>query len=188
MALGGCSKTGSTPPETTPPGEVDAAPEATAPTDEADADGEECVSLVEAQVAEEAYARGVAKLEEARDGEHYKTEPYLLAMGALESAATQGHRKAQAMVGSMMFSSMFMKGAPQPEQHEAYVVSLSFILIAAARGDAEMSEYLPGLRTETTFEEPPLDQIPSEWIMEARAWADAWMACHGEAVGDRGVS
>lgn len=186
LALTGCSKNGGTPSQTTTPGEVGPAPETSETA--TDPNASECVSLVEAEVAQEAYERGMAKLEEARDGEHFVAEPYELAMAALETAAKQGHLQAQKTFGTMNFSSMFMRSAPEPEQEEAYVVSLSFILIAAARGDAEMGEYLPGLGTETKFEEPPLDQVPMEWITEARARADAWMTCHGEAVGDRGAS
>jgi len=147
----------------------------------------ECVSLVEAEVADDAYARGVAKLEEARDGEHYLAEPFDEAMGALESAAKQGHRGAQSLFGRRMFETMFMSQAPQPEERQSYISALAFLRIAGVRGDEEAAGYLPGFTDEPDLSEPPLDSIPSEWVMEAMAEADAWLACHGEAVGERGA-
>lgn len=150
------------------------------------AGGDQCVSLVEPQVADDAYTRGAAKLEEARDGEHYLAEPWGEAMGALEIAAQQGHRAAQSLYGRRMFENMFLADGPTPEQHDAYVQALGFVRIAGLRGDEEAQSYLPGLTATPDLEEPPFNALPKEWIDDAIVFADQWLACHGEAAKGRG--
>ncbi len=154
----------------------------------AQGDGSECVSLVEDAVVADAYARGIAKLEEARDGEHYLAGPFEEALGALLTAAQQGHRAAQSLYGRTMFQARFMVQGPVEEEREDYVSAFAFLRIAALRDDPEAKGFVPGL-TEATppTDQPPLDQIPAEWLAEAFTRADEWMACHGEAAGDRGI-
>lgn len=148
--------------------------------------GLQCDALGEAAAADEAYAAGVAKLEEAQDGEHYVAAPFEQGMESLLVAAQLGHRSAQSLYGRRRFETMFMADGPAPEQREAYVTALSFIRIAARRGDAQASDYLPGLAQPPDLEQPPLDSFPPDWISEAIARADAWLSCHGETVADRG--
>jgi len=154
----------------------------------AEGSGSECVSLVEDAVVADAYARGTAKLEEARDGEHYLAGPFEEALGALLIAAQQGHRGAQSLYGRTMFQARFMVQGPVEEEHDDYVFAFTFLRIAALRDDPDAKSFFPGL-TEAAppTDQPPLDQIPAQWLTEAFTHADEWMACHGDAVGDRGV-
>lgn len=186
LTLAGCKPAPTIPPDSTesPTTEGDAPPtEATAPNA---ADG--CVSLVELAVADDAYARGVSTLAESRDGEHYRTESFEEAIGALRTAAEGGHRGAQSLYGRTLFQVRFMNQGPTPPEQEDYVSAFAFMRVAALRGDPEMDGYLPGLTDDAPpVEQPPYDSIPPEWLTEAYERADAWMACHGEAAADRGT-
>lgn len=192
LALSGCRPVDEEP--SRPPGDS-AAPLSDSETDaggEVDdgaavASDDECVSLVDAAIAEEAYARGVAKLREAKDGEHYLAEPFTEGLGALRTAAEQGHRAAQSLYGRRAFESMFMAEAPSEAQRDDYVSALSFVRIAAIRGDSDAADYMPGIGAEIEASEPPFDSFPPEWIEQVVAEADTWLRCYGESAGDRGA-
>lgn len=181
-------------PEATTPPAPDAGPKPEATDEVAEADDDQtsgelrCEPLVDEAQAEADHARGVATLEQARDGEHYLAEPFAEGMQALLSAAEQGHRTAQSLYGRRSFENMFLVEAPRPEEREAYIVALSFIRIAGQRGDSDAAGYLPGLLEQPDLTASPFDQIPADWVREAISRADAWMSCHGATVGDRGAS
>lgn len=138
-----------------------------------------CAPLGDATEASELHARGVERLEAAREGEHYRVEPFAEGMEALRRAAELGHHEAQSLYGRRSFESMFLVESPRPEEREAYVTALAYIRIAGRRGDPGAADYLPGLLTEPDLTEPPFSEIPREWIREAIARADAWLSCHG---------
>lgn len=186
VALVGCQPSTSTvSPEPTEP---TATPDTSADeqADPATTD-DDCPSLVEDDVANEAYERGVALLEEARDGEHYRAEPFEQGLGALLTAAEQGHRGAQSLYGRRRFESLFMAQAPTEAERDDYVAALAFIRVAALRGDEDAAGYLPGIADAPDPSMPPYDSFAPEWIEQAVAKADAWIKCHGEAAGDRGT-
>lgn len=147
-----------------------------------------CAPLEPPEVAQVAAELGLRKLEESRDGEHYRTGPFEEAMAALRTAAEQGHRGAQSLYGRTTFETHFLNEAPTPAEKADYVAAFTFLRIAALRGDPATQDYLPGLAASTPpVTEEPLDQLPAAWLTEAYARADAWMACHATAAGDRGV-
>lgn len=139
-----------------------------------------CTPFVEADVVSEAYLRGVAKLEESRDGEHYRVQPFEAGVGALKVAAVNGHLKAQSLYGRTLFGVMFTNDAPTREEREAYVTAVLFLRVAAKAGESEAEGYLPGLTAELGATlEPPLDSLPEGWAHEAFERADKWIECHG---------
>lgn len=148
-----------------------------------------CEPLGPRQAADAAAERGMAKLQEAREGEHYRAGPLQEAMAALRDAAEQGHLGAQSLYGKTMFETRFLAQAPAPEEREDYVAAFTFLRIAALRGDPAVQDYVPGLTADAPpVHDEPLSQLPVAWLTEAYARADAWMACHGQAVGDRGAT
>lgn len=142
------------------------------------ADG--CTTFVEADVVAEAYLRGVAKLDESRDGEHYRIQPFEAGVGALKVAASNGHLGAQSLYGRTLFGVMFTNDAPSAEEREAYVTAVLFLRVAAKAGESEAEGYLPGLTADSSAPlEPPLDSLPEGWVQEAFERADKWIECHG---------
>ncbi|MBV1857526.1 MAG: hypothetical protein KUG77_03875 [Nannocystaceae bacterium] len=139
-----------------------------------------CTPFVEEDVVLEAYLRGVAKLDESRDGEHYRAQPFDVGVGALKVAATNGHLKAQSLYGRTLFGVMFSRGAPSSEEREAYVTSVVFLRVAAKAGESQAEGYLPGLTADSDAAlEPPLGILPEGWVEEAFERADKWIQCHG---------
>jgi TPR repeat protein len=123
-------------------------------------------------------------LEESRDGEHFLVEPFERAMARLRVAAEGGHLEAQHLYGVTLFGVMFTTQAPQPDERDDYVRALKLLRIAAKRGHQGARDAIPGLvglgPDDDPPAEPPLDQIPSEWLQEAIEQADAWIACYGQ--------
>jgi len=144
---------------------------------------EGCIPLVESEIVEESYAKGLAALEESRDGEHYSVEPFEAAIEALHFAANNGHLEAQSLHGRTLFGTMFTAQAPTPEEHDDYVAALAFLRIAAKRGDEDALSFMPAITAEASEVEPPLDALPPGWVAEAFAEADAWIVCHGDPRG-----
>jgi len=140
-----------------------------------------CRSLPGCATPEEAerdYARGVARLDEARDGEHLRTRPFEEAMALLRRAAETGNLPAQSLYGRTLFATRFAAESPRPDQRDDYVSALAFLRLAARRGDAEAARFLPALAAdEVSASEPPLDGVPEDWLRAALARADAWTAC-----------
>lgn len=140
-----------------------------------------CGSLNAESVVAEAHALGMTLLEEARDGEHVRTDPFERAMQSLRMAAEHGHRTAQSTYGRTLLAVRNSKQAPVEAEHDDYVSALVFLRVAAQRGDGLAEAFLSEL------DRPPFDDIPPPWRTEATTRAETWMACHGEAAGDRGV-
>ncbi len=181
LALGACRSGATTPPPADPPPTTtaDTAGDDSTTTSAPVGPDDECVSLVELDVVVDAFVRGRDQLEQSRDGEHHLAEPFEQAMGALKFAADNGHRAAQSLYGRTQFSAMFMAQAPTPEEREQYVAVLSALRVAALRGDLDAQQFLPGLTADQlTNTEPPLSDLPAEWLQEANDDAQAWMACH----------
>ncbi len=140
----------------------------------------ECRPLADARVVQEQYEIGLAKLEESRDGEHLRRQPFEAALVALRFAADNGHRSAQSLYGRSLFGALFASEAPRASQREDYVSALTFLRVAARAGDEPAARFIPGLAAEGEPPlEPPLDSLPPEWLAAAVARADAWVACHG---------
>lgn len=140
---------------------------------------EGCVPLVESDVAAQAYADGVARLEESRDGEHYRAEPFEAGIDALKIAAQNGHLEAQSLYGRTLFGARFTTQAPTPEEKEDYVSAVAFLRIAAMAGDADAAAFMPGLTSDPAPLEAPLDSLPEGWVVEAFSRADTWIECNG---------
>lgn len=140
----------------------------------------ECRPLADARVVLEQYEIGLAKLEESRDGEHLRRQPFEAALVALRFAADNGHRSAQSLYGRSLFGALFASEAPRASQREDYVSALTFLRVAARAGDQPAARFIPGLAAEGAPSlEPPLDSLPAAWLAAAFARADAWVACHG---------
>jgi hypothetical protein len=140
----------------------------------------ECTPLVEPEVAAEAFARGQAKIEESRDGEHFQSDLFQHGIDVLEVAAKNGNLEAQSLYGRMLFGARFSKGAPTDEEKDDYVSALAFLRIAAKAGDEDAVGYVPGLLLEPASPpEMPLDSLPAGWVAEAFEMADAWIKCYG---------
>ncbi len=139
-----------------------------------------CRPLVEPDVVAEAYARGVSKLDESRDGEHYAVAPFEAGIGSLKVAAQNGSLEAQSLYGRTLFGVRFTNQAPTPDEREDYTSAVAFLRIAAKAGDEDAQAYLPGLTTDASAPlEPPLDSLPEGWVQEAFGRADAWIECYG---------
>lgn len=139
-----------------------------------------CTPLVEPEVAADAFARGKAKVEESRDGEHLRSELFEHGVDVLEVAAKNGNLKAQSLYGRTLFGARFSKGAPTDEEKDDYVSALAFLRIAAKAGDEDAVGFLPGLLFEPGQRpEVPLDSLPQGWVAEAFDAADAWIECYG---------
>jgi hypothetical protein len=179
--LAACQPTPTTPPSDSDSGaEPDPVASTSEPNPDAPVADPDCVSFVEKSVVEQRYATALVKLEESRDGEHYRTGPFEEAMGALAFAADNGHLEAQSLYGRTMFGVMFTSDAPQPDQRDEYVAALAFLRVAAKAGEDQAAGYLPGLTDATPpTSEPPLDSLPAGWVQEAYQRADLWIACHG---------
>ncbi|MCH9680110.1 MAG: hypothetical protein K0V04_01650 [Deltaproteobacteria bacterium] len=186
VGLSACRTGGAPAPEPDPPTkQVSSADEAEAGADEGAEPranregGDDCVSLVEVEVVEDAFDRGVAKLEQSREGEHYRSEPFEEAMGALKFAGDNGHLAASSLYGRTLFSVMFVAAAPTEERREDYVSALTALRVAALRGDIEAQQYVPGLMgPKIVGSEPPLNDLPGPWVTEATERAEAWLTCH----------
>jgi len=126
------------------------------------------------------FLEGRRLLEESKDGEHTRTEPFERAMVLLKRAAEEGHLEAQALYGTRLFRVRFSLQAPVPDEREDYVSALAFVRIAACRGHAEAAAFIPGLATlsEGGLDalEPPLASLPREWLVEASDRANRWLA------------
>jgi TPR repeat protein len=143
-------------------------------------DRSQCPTLLPAEEVADALERGSAKLEESRDGDHYRVEPFTQGIEALRVAAENGSREAMTLYGSTLFGTMFTNQAPVEDEREDYVSSIAFLRIAAKGGDPGASDYMPGLLAEQPVDlEPPLDHVPGQWVRDAFAYADDWIACHG---------
>lgn len=157
--------------------------EAVAPVQEAELEAEpssKCTPLVEPEVAAEAFARGQAKIEESRDGEHLRSEPFEHGVDVLEVAAKNGNLKAQSLYGRTLFGARFSNAAPTDEEKDDYVSAVAFLRVAAKAGDEDAVGYLPGLLLEPGQPlEVPLDTLPPGWVAEAFDMADAWVECYG---------
>jgi hypothetical protein len=123
-----------------------------------------------------------AELEASRDGEHYVTSKFEPAMARLREAAQGGERAAQFLYAQTRFSTMFGSEAPQTAQRAAYVEAIMFSRTAA------LAQMLPekgaAAPADITSAKPiglgfPLSALPADWLQEAWAQADAWIACHG---------
>ncbi len=178
FALFGCRPEIAPPPAATPSeGHVAETP---APAAEPSEPADGCTPLVEPDVVAQAYLRGVKKLEESRDGEHYRVQPFEAGVGALKVAAENGNLEAQSLYGRTLFGVMFTNQAPTPEEREAYVTAVLFLRVAAKAGEPEAEGYLPGLTEDSAATlEPPLDSLPEGWVQEAFERADSWIECHG---------
>ncbi|MGH1344514.1 MAG: hypothetical protein ACRBN8_23340 [Nannocystales bacterium] len=159
------------------PSEVAGPPQETEPEAERPS---KCTPLMEPEVAAETFARGQAKIEESRDGEHLRSEPFEHGIDVLEVAAKNGSLKAQSLYGRTLFGARFSKAAPTDEEKDDYVSAIAFLRVAAKAGDEDAVGYLPGLLSEPGQPvEVPLDSLPPGWVAEAFEMADAWIDCHG---------
>lgn len=142
---------------------------------------EDCKVSADPEAVAQAYAHGVAKLEESREGEHHRTEPFEAAIASLREAAEGGHLQAQSLYGRTLFGTRISNQAPTAEEREDYVSAVAFLRIAAAAGDAEAEGFLPGISA--VLEAPlemPLSALPKDWVEEAFRRADTWIDCNAE--------
>ncbi len=180
IGLAGCPRSTTQPPDDSTAAPTTAA--TTTPDDGADAPpaDPDCVSFVEPEVIAERYETGAKKLEDSRDGEHFRKAEFEEAMGALQFAAKNGHVAAQSLYGRTMFSVMFQGSAPEVDQRDDYVSALAFLRVAAKAGEEAAAGYLPGLTDDVPpTSEPPLESLPAPWVHAAYEMADAWIECHG---------
>ena len=155
--------------------------EAVTPVQEAEPEASaKCTPLVEPEVAAEAFARGQAKVEESRDGEHLRSDLFQHGVDVLAVAAKNGNLKAQSLYGRMLFGARFSKGAPTDEEKDDYVSAIAFLRVAAKAGDEDAVGFLPGLLLDPGAAlEVPLETLPPGWVAEAFEMADAWIECYG---------
>jgi hypothetical protein len=137
-----------------------------------------CVPLPPRHSTSALSAAARRELEASRDGEHFVTARFEPAMARLLEAARGGQRVAQAVYGQTRFATLFGNEAPQVAQRAAYVEAIMFCRTAA------LADRSAGAFTDITAAQPigldfPLSELPAEWLREAWAKADAWVACHG---------
>lgn len=182
LAIGAaaCQRATTPPPADPTPTVATVEPVPSDATDDALPADPDCVSFVESEVVDERYRTGLAKLEESRDGEHFRQVPFEEAMGALQFAANNGNVAAQSLYGRTMFAVMFQQSAPEVDQREDYVAALAFLRVAAKAGEQMAAGYMPGLTDDVPpTSEPPLEALPAPWVHAAYEMADRWIDCHG---------
>lgn len=88
--------------------------------------------------------------------------------------------------GAMKFSIMFMGEAPNPGQRDDYIRALARLVVAARRGNERAARFMPGMdslvfgRVPSSLE-PPLAELPRDWVLSAIATAKAWIDCRAAA-------
>jgi hypothetical protein len=103
-----------------------------------------------------------------------------------DRAARGNHREAMARAGRMKFSAMFSVEAPKSEQRLEYVEAITRLLVAARRGNTSAASFMPGMETLMFGKvpeplEPPLAELPKEWVEEALVATDNWLECRKAA-------
>jgi TPR repeat protein len=101
-------------------------------------------------------------------------------------ASDGGNLEAQGRYGMTRFGDLMTTGT-EPQLEAEYVTALSFLRLAARRGQPDAAGYVPGIAsTEPTdgggFHPPlevPLADLPPEWVRSAFERADAELACYG---------
>jgi TPR repeat protein len=148
-----------------------------------DTPGSRCGVFLDATLAESQYQTGLARLADARDGEHFRSESFDEAMTALRAAAENGHLAAQSLYGRTLFVVLFSARAPVPEEREDYVSALTFLRVAIRAGEPQASAFMPALASNVTAPvAAPLDTLPPDWLRDAIERSDAWINCHGVPV------
>lgn len=140
------------------------------------------------QAAEERYTKGRALVEgcgeecmksEGGGGDRWK------GLELLREASANGHLKAQSLYGRTTFGDLMTTG-DGPELEKQYVESLLYLRLAARRGDADATDYLPGLASarvseKNTFEpalDGPLASLTPAWVVSAFRQADEQLVCY----------
>jgi hypothetical protein len=137
---------------------------------------------VTAAEASAAYARAEELEARVKTGELDRKLSWKDRYELFDRAARGGHREGLARAGRMMFSSMFTSEAPKPEQRLDYVEAITRLLIAARRGNTSAASFMPGMETLMFGKvpepvEPPLAELPKEWVEEALQAAETWFEC-----------
>lgn len=143
--------------------------------------------MVSDEEAKTAYAEAEALEARVASGELDRKLTWNQRYKLFDRAARGGHREALARAGRMKFSAMFTTEAPKPEQKLEYVEAMSRLLVAARRGNTSAASFMPGMETMMFGKvpepvEPPLAELPREWVEEAIKSAEEWLECQSQAA------
>ncbi len=142
-----------------------------------------------AKDAAAAHAEARRLVDAARDGEHYRAAPMKKALAALRKAAAAGSLEAQAELGKLSFSLAFQGAAPTPRDRARYVEALTWLAVAAHRGDPAAKAFFPEALTASLLDpqvpwqpdaDPaagPFAALPPAWVTEAAQQARKWQPC-----------
>lgn len=144
----------------------------------------EAVSPDEAQ---QAYAQAEALEARVKSGELDRKTSWSERYKLFDRAARGGHREALARAGRMKFSAMFTAEAPKPEQRFDYIEAIARLLVAARRGSTSAASFMPGMETLMFGKvpepvEPPLAELPKEWVEEALQAAEHQLECQSRSA------
>jgi peptidoglycan/LPS O-acetylase OafA/YrhL len=141
-----------------------------------------CAPFAEASLVESRFEIGVLRLEQSRDGEHFRQAALEPALSALAFAAENDHVAAQSLYGRTLFGLLFSAHAPQPEERDDYVRAISYLRRAATAGDGQALHFIPGILADAeellSTAGAPLDSLPPDWVRQAFDRADASGECH----------
>lgn len=138
--------------------------------------------------AETAFGEAEALDAKVKSGELDRKLSWMSRYKLYDRAAQGGHRDGQARAGAMKFANMFSTEAPKPTDRMDYVEALARLVIAARRGSTDAAKFMPGMEalmfgTIPEVVEPPLAELPKDWIEESLKSADQWIHCHAADAG-----
>ena len=168
-----------------------AASHAVATTSASDAGPGPCPEPATAGLADTQYREGRALLEQCDElcikspqGQQQRAR----AFERLLAASRAGHLDAQALYGIQRFGELMTIGT-EPSLRSDYVRGIRYLRLAARRQHPAAAAFVPGIRTsrvtaQGTFQptlEPPLSELPREWVRSAFEEADTELGCYAEA-------
>jgi TPR repeat protein len=159
------------------------APEPAAPPTSSCPDGAEAERAAELFRQADALAAGCDELcmKSVEGGERMRRSSVLM-----DEAAALGNRDAQARAGlddlGFLFTSI---GVTEDGAEPRYVQALTYVRLAARRGDEQARSFIPELATLSLEPngslpplEPPLSELPPDWVRRAMVEADRQLECH----------
>lgn len=129
-----------------------------------------------------AFEEGRKELDAARRvDEHISGDVFDSVVIKLRLAAQAGHIGAQSLLGTTVFGILFVQDTPREADRESWIEAVMYLRTAALAGDSAALAFLPGLTSAMppSKDEPPLNELPKDWLIEAWRRADAFVACSG---------
>jgi hypothetical protein len=130
-----------------------------------------------------AFDSGKKELDAARKvDEHIPADVFDSVVAKLRLAAQAGHIGAQSLLGTTVFGTLFVQDTPRSADRDAWIEAVMYLRTAALAGDSAALAFIPGLTSAMPpgSGEPPLGELPRDWLLEAWRRADAFVACSGK--------